>query len=406
MRLMRWGVGALAVSVACHALQPADDGPRAEATEPVLRHLAEIRNRAMAYAYYTRSAYLRHKVSHDLARTRADARSRQSIIEALVYLERALEFAPRATYLWWEYAALNNGLGRVNRVIYAYEHLAALTPSAALYSKLGALYELRDKSDLAVAQYRRALALEPDDLVLRERIVDVYVAEGLKSQQREDGELAQAQFARALEELDGVVQDTDKHWLRLKQGLLHELLEQHDAALAAYLRAAELDPDEPEGFVRASRIHYDRGENASREGDATGAARHFAAAAGLVTAAVSHTTHAPDLLNYSAYVLALAGEELDLAEELVQAALDYDAGNGAYVDTLGWVYFRKGELDRALAKVKRARELEGEDPVITEHLGDIYEQLGQPGRAREMWEQSLRLDAGNVNVRKKLNRLK
>jgi Flp pilus assembly protein TadD len=128
-------------------------------------------------------------------------------------------------------------------------------------------------------------------------------------------------------------------------------------------------------------------------------------AAGIVTTAVTHTSHTPDLLNYTAYVLALAGENLGLAENLVQAALKHDAGNGAYVDTLGWIYFRQGKYDQALAKVERARQLEGDDPVITEHLGDIYEHLGEPCRAREMWEQSLSLDAGNVNVRKKLQRL-
>ena len=404
-RLGVWLLAGLTLTGGCYAMQPMDQDSDSESTELVVRHLAQIRDRAMAYAYYTRSAYLRHRVSHQLARSRADARSRQNIVEALVYLERALDHAPRAAYLWWEYAALNNGLGRINRVIYAYEHLVALKPGAALHSKLGALYELRGKSDLAVAQYRRALKFEPDDAVLRERIVDVYVAEGIKARQRGDEELANAQFRCALGELETLLAATDRHWLRLKEGLLLELIDEPARALAAYERAAELAPHELEAYVRASKIHYARGEIALREGDEEQARQYFSMAAGIVTTAVTHTSHTPDLLNYTAYVLALAGENLGLAENLVQAALKHDAGNGAYVDTLGWIYFRQGKYDQALAKVERARQLEGDDPVITEHLGDIYEHLGEPRRAREMWEQSLSLDAGNVNVRKKLQRL-
>ena len=90
----------------------------------------------------------------------------------------------------------------------------------------------------------------------------------------------------------------------------------------------------------------------------------------------------------------------------VSQALIHDAGNGAYIDTLGWVYFQRGDAQRALQKVERALELEGEDAVITDHLGDIYQRLGLPDKARAMWQKSLQLDAHNKAVEQKLRLLR
>jgi len=373
--------------------------------QPDVRRIQRIRDNAMAYAYYLRSAYLRRRVTHDFETSKATGNARINILEAALYLERALEYAPRVPYLWWEYAALNNGLGRVSKVIYAYEQLVALEPGPGLHSKLGVLYELRGEPDLAVNQYERALAYDIEDALLKERIVDVYIEAGFKAEGRGDDELSAAQFRRALEKLNALLSQTDKARLRTKEGLLHELLDDEGAALQAYSAAIKLDPDSPEPFLRASHIHYTLGDRAHRAGRAEEAQEHYGRAAGSALSVVPEKRRKPELLNYTAYVLALSGTNLDLAETLVTKAIEEDRHNGAFVDTLGWIYFRKGETEQALEKVLRARDLEGDDPVIADHLGDIYYSLGQPDKAREMWMQSLRQDARNKTVKNKLERL-
>jgi tetratricopeptide (TPR) repeat protein len=66
--------------------------------------------------------------------------------------------------------------------------------------------------------------------------------------------------------------------------------------------------------------------------------------------------------------------------------------NAAYVDSLGWVLYRKGKIAEARQELERAAHLpDGEDPVIWDHLGDVYQQLQMPAEARSAWEHSLRL---------------
>jgi tetratricopeptide (TPR) repeat protein len=364
-----------------------------------------IRNRAMGYAYYLRSAYLRNAVIHNPDRRRERARTREAIYSAALYLERALDFAPRSTFLWWEFAAINNGLGRVNKEIKAYERLTALDPAPELHAKLGVLYELRNEPDRAVEQYQRALAMQPDDAVLRERIADVYIDAGFKSIDRYDEELAREQFRKAMDELHILQDQSGKARHFVKEGLLYETLGNTLAALKAYEQAIDVDPDDTDSYIKASHMHFYLGKEAERSGDMTRATRHYSDAATVATPVIRKSRNKPNILNFTAYVMALGSTNLHLAEKLVTEALSLDESNGAYVDTLGWIYFKQGKVEQALKKVLRARELEGDDPVIMQHLGDIYHKLGQPAKAREMWTQSLQLDADNKSIRNKLEML-
>jgi tetratricopeptide (TPR) repeat protein len=66
--------------------------------------------------------------------------------------------------------------------------------------------------------------------------------------------------------------------------------------------------------------------------------------------------------------------------------------NAAYIDSLGWVLYRRGHIDEARQELERAASLpDGEDPVIWEHLGDVYSHLRRPADARRAWERAVRL---------------
>ena len=364
-----------------------------------------IRTSAMGYAYYLRSAYLRHSAVNPRIAAMDRATAREAVLSSVVYLKRALVYAPDSTYLWWEYAALNNGLGRVEDAIDAYEHLVLLDPGSSLHTRLGVLYELRNEPDKAVAHYRKAREYAPADAVLAERIADVYVDTGFKSLQRGDAELAREQLRQALSELDELVASNPEIRLLVKQGLIFETLDRSRDALRVYRDAIALDPVNSTLYIKASRMLFSLADQDERSGNIAAAEQHYQEAASLVQSIPPDHRSTPELLNYSAYVFALGGTNLPAAEELATRALKLDQSNGAYIDTLGWIYFRQGKFEQALQKVLRARELEGDDPVIMEHLGDIYLQLGQPDKAREMWLNSLRLDAENKDVQRKIDDL-
>jgi len=100
------------------------------------------------------------------------------------------------------------------------------------------------------------------------------------------------------------------------------------------------------------------------------------------------------------YIWADQGKKLKEAEELIRKAIDLDQrqrkklsdggeDNAAYIDSLGWVLFRRGQIEAARVELEKAIALpDGEDPTIWDHLGDVYMRQGQLERARTTWERA------------------
>jgi tetratricopeptide (TPR) repeat protein len=95
------------------------------------------------------------------------------------------------------------------------------------------------------------------------------------------------------------------------------------------------------------------------------------------------------VLNYYGYMLGDLGIRLDEAQSLVQRALAEDPYNGAYLDSLGWVYFKQNKLGDAEATLRKALERDSHDPTMHSHLGDVYAKSGRPDLAAAEWEKSL-----------------
>ena len=111
-------------------------------------------------------------------------------------------------------------------------------------------------------------------------------------------------------------------------------------------------------------------------------------------------------LNSLGYLFADHGRDLAEAEDLVHRALAQEPDNGAYLDSMGWVYYRLGRLAEARRDLERAVELTNGDPVVREHLGDVYKDLSLIDLAREQYTRSLGQDQGNARVRAKLSELR
>jgi tetratricopeptide (TPR) repeat protein len=94
--------------------------------------------------------------------------------------------------------------------------------------------------------------------------------------------------------------------------------------------------------------------------------------------------------NYLGYMLADRGVHLDESVKYIQKALELDPSNGAYMDSLGWAYFKMNRYDLAEPHLERAARLISDDPTIQEHLGHLYKQMGKKVLAREAWERALK----------------
>jgi len=66
-----------------------------------------------------------------------------------------------------------------------------------------------------------------------------------------------------------------------------------------------------------------------------------------------------------------------------------DPENGAYLDSLGWVYYKMGNYELAEENLRRASERMGSDPTIHDHLGELYQRTGRLKLAATHWERSL-----------------
>ncbi len=95
------------------------------------------------------------------------------------------------------------------------------------------------------------------------------------------------------------------------------------------------------------------------------------------------------VLNYYGYMLGDLGIRLDEAEALVQRALKEDPFNGAYLDSLGWIYFKENKLGASESTLRKALERERHDATIHSHLGDLYAKTGRTDLAGAEWEKSL-----------------
>jgi len=95
------------------------------------------------------------------------------------------------------------------------------------------------------------------------------------------------------------------------------------------------------------------------------------------------------VLNYYGYMLGDLGIRLDEAEALVQKALKEDPYNGAYLDSLGWIYFKENKLTASETTLRKAVERERHDATIHSHLGDLYAKMGRSELAAAEWEKSL-----------------
>lgn len=94
-------------------------------------------------------------------------------------------------------------------------------------------------------------------------------------------------------------------------------------------------------------------------------------------------------LNYLGYTFADRGVNLQEALQMIQKALEKDPGNGAYLDSLGWVYYKLDRLTEAEAQLKLAVDKAPNDPTVHDHLGDVYAKQGKLKEAVDQWQVSL-----------------
>ena len=303
-------------------------------------------------------------------------------------LSQAAEAMPDSSeiYLYWGTAL--ESTERYDEAIAVYQRgLEHLPDAVEIYLYWGLALEQQDAWAEAVGVYSQALAVSPGEVAL-------HVRWGISLGRQGHWEDALAQYETAAS-LSSAYSPTFLHW-----GIALEELERWEAALEKLNQAVALANDK-------SRVLFYLGscyEQASRK---LGRDEYFDHAIETFQRLLEIEPNDAYALNYLGYMYADKGIRLTEAVALLEKAIALKPNNSAFLDSIGWAYFRLGELAQAEHYLQQALEhIDEIDPeeqaVIFDHAGDIASALGKADEAHTHWQKVLELTPDNEEVQRKL----
>ena len=171
-------------------------------------------------------------------------------------------------------------------------------------------------------------------------------------------------------------------------GLAYQAGRQYATAEQAFRQAIRRTPDESRPVLLLGSLFQRQGR--------------FEEAERLLHEVFEQHPDEADLLNGLGYLYADWGVHLDEAVDLLQRALTQDPGNGAYMDSLGWAYFKLGQPQDSLSLLEQAAA-RMPDPEVFEHLGQVYWKLGREEEALSAWRKGLGLESKDPEMTDRLN---
>ncbi|MGC9158824.1 MAG: tetratricopeptide repeat protein [Terracidiphilus sp.] len=335
---------------------------------------------------------------------------------ALATIRQALEKDPDNLEAGYNEGLLLDVLGRFDASVAAYQKMVNLTSHAngaytddeknnrgIFLERLGSVYQEQNKTDQAVATYQKMIEMGGKSAKDGYRLQ----VEAYEGAQNFNKALAVARQAVAANPKDldmklmlaGVLGDAGQSeaGLAMAKGLLTAEASKNDqravwmALGQMYIRVhrwkdaeTALNAAQPLTVKMEDRAYllFLRGELAERQKHDRKAERYFHQVLKLDPS--NSLT-----LNYLGYMMADRGSRLPEALDLIRKAVQLDPLNGAYLDSLGWVYFKMGMYDLAEENMRQAVQRDPNDPTVHDHMGDLYEKTGRIRQATEQWELSL-----------------
>jgi tetratricopeptide (TPR) repeat protein len=266
---------------------------------------------------------------------------------------------------------------------------------AQLFDEGGRALDRANQSDQAKAQFAKAAANYEQSLLINPGRANTYLrlAE-LLIVPLKDSERATKVLTEARQRFAGVPEFT--YFLAIA---LREAKHPQQAVITfeEALNEAQLSNDE----VLNARFYFDYGAAADQAGFYDKAADLFRKSISLDPA------NGAEAYNYVAFMWAEHNLHLDEAEEMVGRALQFDPNNGAYLDTLGWIHYRKAKYEEALNELLRAAQnLTRPDPIVLEHIGDAYAKLNRVPQALDFWQKAMALSPENKLLAEKIEKTK
>ena len=352
-----------------------------------------------AQSYVRISEIYRHQEKYDLA---------------LESLKKADTLVPDSAEVAYNMAAVYQAQGRYDDAIKLLQDLLKKTDSnqaadrnnrAIFLERLGMIYRDQANYPAAVDTFRKLVTLGGDENARGgyQEIIDTYreakqwpqataVAKEAVEKMPNDRDLRMVLDAQLADtgEADSAIADVrsmlkggpEDREVYLRLGIMQGRAKRYSDAEDSFNKAEQLSTKVDD----KAYVWFLRGDNYQRQkmyDQADGEFRKVLAALPPSDPQYSAT------LNYLGYMNADRGVKLDESLNFIKQALVAEPGNGAYLDSLGWAYFKLGKYDVAEENLNKAAVHMGSDPTVQQHLGDLYQRTGRLKMAAAHWERAV-----------------
>jgi tetratricopeptide (TPR) repeat protein len=337
--------------------------------------------------------------------------------QALDSLKRADTLVPDTMDVPYSMAAVYQAQGRYDEAIKLLQDLLKKTEKseagtsqadrnnrAIFIERLGIVYREQENYTAAVETFRKMLSLGDENARTGyQEIIDTYreskqwpqataTAKEAVQKMPDDRDLRMVLDAQLADtgEFDKAVSDVramlkggaEDREVYLRLGIIYTRAKRWSDAEQALAKAEQLSTKSDD----KAYVSFLRGDLYQRQKLFDQAETEFK----KVLAATAPTDpQAAATLNYLGYMNADRGVRLEESLNYIKQALAFEPNNGAYLDSLGWAYFKLGKYDLAEENLNKAAVHMGADPTVQEHLGDLYQKTNRLKLAAAHWDRAV-----------------
>jgi len=337
-------------------------------------------------------------------------RQKRDFAKAADAAQKAMDIEPNNLEVRYNQIGLLDAQGKTQDALAAMSQLVSSTAKKTysagektnrivLLERLASMYRSAEQYDKAVEAYRQIPELEP-------------TAAGRVEAQIADTYRAGKQFGKAVEAANAAAKKyPDDRVVRSVRASILADTGNNTEAVAEAKKLVEGKPDR-EAWITAAQI-YDKTHNYAEMAKAIDEAeklstdredkeniafmrgamyekqKNYDAAEREFRKVLETNPKNTSAMNYLGYMFADRNVHLQEALQLLRKAVDMEPDNGAYLDSLGWVYYRLNDLDNAESNLQRAIGKFTKDPTVHDHLGDVYFSKGRVKDAIAQWQLSL-----------------
>lgn len=258
-------------------------------------------------------------------------------VPARQFMALALHLDGTDMYKRYYAGVLAESAGQLDLALGYYKDIAK-TPGLTLasFSRQGATYKTLGKVDKAITILTRAHTQAPQNQAILSQLAAFHEEAGHYKE-------AVALYTQLIESFTEDTTDAQKAQTFFARGAAYERQQNYKAATADMQKALTITPDEPM------------------------------------------------ILNYLGYMWVDADMRVEEGFDLLKKAHKLAPRSPAVLDSLGWAHYKLNAYAQALLYISRAVDLQPEDPILQDHLGDVYHALGNPTNAQKHWRLALEL---------------